>query len=175
MTLKNKILIGVGSVAGIAAIATPVALVSAKKTKKEHLASHLTANVHDQNAIFPKISGSEFYDYIVIDKGQPIFKPIIVPKLIQYIVTNTEASTGKLYFDYKFVDSKRLIIYLKWVGEQEALTKKYLLKILNSEILIKDGNEITSETEDKFNEWNNDGTIDQSDSNLQENDSDATV
>ncbi|KKB26657.1 hypothetical protein MM26B8_05360 [Mycoplasmopsis meleagridis] len=141
LTPKKKILISFVAVGAIVSIALPVALTSTKTklTSIETDNISITNNKNNKNFesnrniinydIFPNIKAKQFYEYIRINNGETEFDINVIPAFMKYVVNNFKYSQGYINFDYKIKENKDIDIYVKWINNDEELSRTYTLSI----------------------------------------------
>ncbi|QSF13526.1 MHO_1590 family protein [Mycoplasma sp. Mirounga ES2805-ORL] len=118
----KKIIWPVTSIALVAAIATPIAVVSAKKLNNSVELDPIKVEDNDKDVIFPKLNNEDFNKYIRI-KGYKYFldKKIILDS-INYVINKINFNSGNLEFDYQIISKTKIIIFFKWINGE--LNKK---------------------------------------------------
>ncbi|WP_051630121.1 MHO_1590 family protein [Mycoplasma simbae] len=121
--MRKKILISLGAIGVVSAIAIPIAVVSASK-KNDQKIVEIKQNIDSEN-VFPALSVEEFYKYARFDGVDYHFDKNIVYAATKYVASNLQTSINKFNFDYKFINNKHLELKFVVSNGDDIFTQKY--------------------------------------------------
>ncbi|WP_148664011.1 MHO_1590 family protein [Mycoplasmopsis bovigenitalium] len=113
---KKTLIISSCSVAAVAAVVVPIAVVSAKKHNNTQLnknnEQNITPILNIEN-IYPKLNTHDFYQYIRYSNENVKFDKSIVNAVVNKVATSLSISPENLSFNYNFeTDSKLTMEFL---------------------------------------------------------------
>lgn len=113
---KKTLIISSCSVAAVAAIVVPIAVVSAKKHNNTQLNKNNDQNITpilNSENIYPKLNTHDFYQYIRYSNEKVKFDKSIVNAVVNKVATSLSISPENLSFNYNFeTDSKLTMEFL---------------------------------------------------------------
>ncbi|VEU75653.1 membrane protein [Mycoplasmopsis maculosa] len=138
---KKAVFIPLGIICGAAAIATPIIVVSMKKSENEVKPINEISNKIEYNdsekSFFPKLDVQDFYKYVNIENKVAKFNKKIIGEIIKTVFKKMILSSEKIKFNYRLNndENKLDIIFMTKNGEKDVY-KKYIFKIDDEELKI---------------------------------------
>ncbi|WP_029513274.1 MHO_1590 family protein [Mycoplasmopsis primatum] len=117
----------------IAAVATPVIVISMKKSNSKTINNVDWEKDKKQlgSEIFPDISANDYYQYIKIDNDNlPYFEKDIVPAVVKDVLKNLAEYDKNVNFNYKFISVRDLILDFEIKFGSKISQKRYQLNIV---------------------------------------------
>ncbi|TQC51484.1 hypothetical protein E1I18_02240 [Mycoplasmopsis mucosicanis] len=125
---KKKILIPIFSVAAVASVVAPIAVIAATRKSNSNIEKKATHDAINNENIFPSISSSQFYEYIQIEDGKPVFDKNIFTAVYKYVVSSLQSNVEKIDFDYEFKTKSKLVIKFIAYNQDNTYTHEYTLE-----------------------------------------------